>query len=62
MTIRELIDELECFDGNEEVVMKPYNSMYVDGIRYVDTKELRSFYGKDRNVVVLMSDGQEGAV
>lgn len=62
MTVRELIDELECFDDDMEVVMKPSNSMYVDAISGSDTRELRSFYGENREVLVLTSDGQEGAV
>lgn len=62
MTVRELIEELECFDEDMEVVMRPSNSMYVDGIYGVITKELRAFYGEDRDVLVLTSDGQEGAV
>lgn len=62
MTVRELIEELECFDDDMEVVMKPSNSMYVDGISGAETKELRSFYGEDRNVLVITSSGQEGAV
>lgn len=62
MTVRELINELEYYDDDMEVVMKPSNSMYVDGIVETETNELRSFYGDDREVVVLTSDGQEGAV
>lgn len=62
MTVRELIEELECFDDDMEVVMQPSNSMYVDGINGASTKELRAYYGDDRNVLVLTSSGQEGAV
>lgn len=62
MTVRELIEELEYFNEDMEVVMKPSNSMYVDAISEADTRELRSFYGEDREVLVLISDGQEGAV
>ena len=62
MTVRELIDELECFDDDMEVVMKPSNSMYVDWIGGAREKELRSFYGNDTTVLVLTSDGQAGAV
>jgi len=62
MTVRELIDELEFFDDDMEVVMKPSNSMYVDGISGATDYELRSFYGEDRKVLVLTSRGQEGAV
>lgn len=62
MTVRELINELECYDDDLEVVMKPSNSMYVDGISGTETDDLRAFYGEDRDVLVLTSDGQEGAV
>ena len=62
MTVRELIEELECFDDDMDVVMKPQNSMYVDGIRGVSTENLRSFYGANREVLVIRSKGQEGAV
>ena len=62
MTVRELIEELECFDEDMEVVMQPSNSMYVDGINGANTKELRSFYGDNREVLVITSSGQEGAV
>ena len=51
MTVRELIKELECFDDDMEVVMKPQNSMYVDVIRGVSTEDLRSFYGSNRGAV-----------
>ena len=62
MTVRELINELECFDDDMKVVMKPSNSMYVDGISCTDTRELRAFYGENKDVLVLFSDGQVGAV
>lgn len=62
MTVRDLINELECFDDDMEVVMKPSNSMYVDGISGADTNELRAFYGENRDVLVIRSSGQEGAV
>ena len=62
MTVRDLIDELECFGDDMEVVIQPSNSMYVDGINGANIKELRSFYGEDRNVLVICSSGQIGAV
>ena len=62
MTVRELIEELECFDEDMEVVMQTSNSMYVDGINGASTEELRAFYGDDREVLVITSSGQEGAV
>ncbi len=62
MTVRELIEELERFDDDMEVVTQHENSMYVDGISGAKKKELRAFYGNDRDVLVLTSNGQEGAV
>lgn len=62
MTVGELRELLEEFDDDMEVVMKPSNSIYADGIRGVATKELRANWGSDREVLVITSDGQEGAV
>ena len=62
MTVRELIEELEEFDEDMEVVFKPSNSHYVDSVGYLKEKEISSFYGSDRKAVVLVSDGQTGAV
>lgn len=62
MTVRELIYELEQYDEDMEVVMKPSNSMYVDEIAGSDCEELRAFYGENQEVVVLGSGGQCGAV
>ena len=62
MKVKELIRELENFDGDMEVVTKQSNGMYVEAISGADTKELRSFWGKDRTVVVIMPDSQIGAV
>lgn len=62
MTVRELIEELECYYYDMEVVMKPSNSIYVDSIRCARKKEMTAMFGKDREVLVILSDGQEGAV
>lgn len=62
MTIKELINELENFDENMEVVMGSTNSMYVNSIRCATTKELAAFFGKDREVILLKADNQIGAV
>lgn len=62
MTVRELIEELENYDGNMEVVMKPSNSMYVEEIQGMGKRTIRSFYGQDRNGLIILSDGQTGAV
>ena len=62
MTVRELIEELENFDDDMEVVMKPSNSIYVDSIRGAIKKEMTAMYGEDREVLVILSYGQEGSV
>lgn len=62
MTVKELIEELERFDADMEVVMQPSNSMYIYGISGASTKKLRTFYGENREVLVITSSGQEGAV
>lgn len=62
MTVKMLINELKYFDDNMEVVMASSNNMYVDSISSVDIRELMAFYGRNKNVLVLTSGGQEGAV
>ena len=62
MTVGELRELLEEFDNDMEVVMKPSNSIYADGIRDVVTRELRANWGSDREVLVITSDGQEGSI
>lgn len=62
MTVAELKALLEDYNDDMEVVMKPSNSMYVDGLSGAKVRELCSFYGKDRKVLVITSGGQEGSV
>ncbi len=62
MTVKELINELKCFDDDMEVVMQSCNSMYVDGVGGTETNELIAFYGENRDVLVITSDGQQGTV
>lgn len=62
MTIKELKSILNDFDENMEIVIQPSNSRYVDEIRGATKKEMRSMWGSDRNVVVITSNGQGGAV
>lgn len=62
MTVGELIKELQTCDESLEVMMKVSNNRYVEGISGTATKELCAFYGRDRDILVLMSAGQEGAV
>jgi hypothetical protein len=62
MTVGELKELLEDFNDDMEILMKPSNSIYADGISGITEKELRAYYGEDRDVLVLTSSGQEGAV
>ena len=63
MTVRELIDYLEGYDEEMEVVMKGANSGgYVDSISDFDERELRSFYGNNRDVLVILARSQVGMV
>lgn len=62
MTVGTLMEYLEDYPEDAEVVIKASNSMYVDNIYDVNEKELRSFYGDDHDVVVLEADSQLGAV
>lgn len=62
MTVGELINELEGFDKDLEIVIKPSNSIYAEGIRGTHKVQLRSPFGENRNVLVITSVGQEGAV
>ena len=62
MRVSDLIRELEYFDENLQVVIQSSNSMYVDDICGTTEKELRSFYGRDRSVLVIVADSQVGAV
>ena len=62
MTVRDLIDELENYDEDLEVVFNGNNTIYVDSIGTTGTSEVRAFYGKDWEAVVLYADQQVGAV
>lgn len=62
MTVRDLIDLLNDFNGDMEVVMKPSNSMYVDAVCNIKQSELNAFWGEDKKVCVITSDGQVGSV
>ena len=62
MTVQDLIYELENFDEDMEVVFQACNSMYADSISGAKEGELRSFYGNDRGVLIIVSGGQAGAI
>jgi hypothetical protein len=62
MTVGELKDLLSKYDEEMEIVMKDKNTVYFDSIFDTRTKELRTYYGDNRNVVVLIAGGHIGAV
>ena len=62
MTVKDLICELENFDEDMEVLIQSSNNRYADSILGAEKKELISFYGNDREVLVIVSGGQVGAV
>lgn len=62
MTVGELKELLEDFNDDMEILMKPSNSIYVDGISGIREKELIANWGIDRKVLVITSSGQEGSV
>lgn len=62
MTVRELINELERFEDDVEVVTKSCNSFYVDNIGEVERQNINSFWGDDCEAVVLSAYDQIGSV
>lgn len=62
MRVGDLINTLSRYDENDIVVFQNENSMYADYVAGCRKGELRSFYGADKQVVVITSDGQAGAV
>lgn len=60
MTVRELIDELEMYDEDTEVAIKPSNSMYVESVNNTIETEVRGFWDKDYDAVVICCDEQIG--
>lgn len=66
MTVRELIDRLECFDDDTEVVIgmkQKYGSDFAMNIDYdIDEYGIRTFYGNDYKAVVITEVDQIGVV
>lgn len=62
MTVADLISELNCYDGDAEVLIKMSNSMYAESIGATREKEVRAFWGDDWSAVVICGDEQVGAV
>ena len=63
MKVKDLIEMLQYEDEDMDVVFKPFNSSYVEAFDYgVQRREVISFYGNDRERLVIKSDGQVGSV
>ena len=62
MTVADLISELNCYDGDAEVVIKVSNSMYAESVEVIREKKVRAFWGNDWSAVVICGDEQVGAV
>lgn len=61
MTVKELIDELQTYDYDMEVVMKPENSRYVHSPSSSKKREINSFWGNDYEAIVIKCE-QVGAI
>lgn len=65
MTVRELIEALENFDGDMEVIIgmqQTYGIDFAMSIRDVEEYNVMAFYGEDYKAVVITEGGQCGAV
>lgn len=62
MTVKELIELLSECDKNMEIVMQTSNSIYVHSIKGIIKEKMIAHYGENRPVLVMTSNGQEGAV
>lgn len=68
MTVRELIDRLECFDDDTKVVIgmkQKYGSDFAMNISIeydVDEYGIRAYYGDDYKAVVITEGSQIGVV
>ena len=65
MTVRELIDMLESFDDDIEVVIgmqQNYGTDFAMEIRDVEEYDISAFYGEDYKAVVITEGGQCGSV
>ena len=65
MTVRDLINELENFDEDMEVVIgmrQTYGSDFAMNIDGVDEHSVNAWYNDDFNAVVITEGGQIGTV
>ena len=65
MTVRELIDMMENFDDDMEVIIgmqQTYGTDFAMEIRDVEEYNVMAFYDEDYKAVVITEGGQCGAV
>lgn len=66
MTVRELIEELENYDDDQEVMIgqyQTYGSDWAYAISEVEAHDVRALYGEDMEDVVLLLEGrQDGTI
>jgi hypothetical protein len=66
MKVRELIEELECFDEDMEVrigMIQTYGSNFAMDIDYdIAEHNISAFYGDDYKAIVITEGGQCGIV
>ena len=62
MTVGELKEILQTYDDNETVFIKPSNSSYVEKTKSIYKKDVRAFWGKDFNALIIQGDAQFGQV
>ena len=65
MTVRDLIDILENFDDDMEVIIgmkQTYGTDFAMGIRDVEEHPVRAFYGEDYTAIVITEGRRVGAV
>lgn len=65
MTVRQLIRELEIFDGDMEVrigMRQKYGTDFAMRIEDIEERNVRAFYGADYEAVVITEGEQCGAV
>lgn len=62
MTVAELVEELEHYDTESEVLIRPCNSIYVERVDSIGEDEVRAFYGEDYTAVIIYAESQAGAV
>jgi hypothetical protein len=65
MTVRELIEALECFDDDMKVVIgmqQRYGTDFAMDIRDVEEYKVLSFYDEDYKAVVITEGEQDGSV